>query len=77
MTEARRIYSACLLELKPIRRPQLLTVKHNPASRRAAEKCSCRLDGPLRGFAFVSGQFVDCVFYALLRRECPSLSELL
>ena len=77
MTEALRIFSAYLFELKPIRRLQLVTVKDHAASRRIAEKCGYKLEGTLREFAFVRGQYLDYVLYALLRKECPALSEVL
>ena len=77
MTEALQIFSAYLFELKPIRRLQLLTAKHNAASCRVAEKCGYRPEGTLREFAFIRGQYVDYVLYALLRNECPTLSQVL
>jgi RimJ/RimL family protein N-acetyltransferase len=76
-TEALRIFSAYLFELKPIPRLQLGTHADNMAARRVAEKCGYKLEGTLRQFFFTRGKFVDYVQYALLRDECPSLPEAL
>ena len=76
-TEALRIFSAYLFELKPIPRLQLGTHVNNIAARRVAEKCGYRLEGTLRRMYFARGAYVDCVLYSLLREECPSLAEAL
>ena len=77
VTEALRILSAYLFELKPIPRLQLGTHADNVAARRAAEKCGYKLEGTLRQAFFARGEHVDCVQYSLLRDECPSLAEAL
>jgi RimJ/RimL family protein N-acetyltransferase len=77
MSEALRIFSAYLFELKPIRRLQLGTANDNIASRRVAEKCGYRLEGTLREFVFARGTYLDYAIYAMLRHECMSLSEAL
>jgi len=74
-TEALRIFSAYLFELKPIPRLQLGTHADNIAARRVAEKCGYKLEGTLRRMFFARGAYVDCVLYSLLRDECPSLVE--
>ena len=74
-TEALRIFSAYLFELKPIPRLQLGTHADNIAARRVAEKCGYKLEGTLRQMYFARGAYVDCVLYSLLRDECPSLAE--
>ena len=76
-TEALRIFSAYLFELKPIPRLQLGTHTDNLAARRVAEKCGYQLEGTLRKMFFSRGQHVDCVQYSLLREECPSLEDAL
>ena len=77
MTEALRIFSAYLFELKPIPRLQLGTHTGNVAARRVAEKCGYVLEGTMRQMYFSRGEYVDCVLYSLLRDECPSLAEAL
>ncbi len=74
-TEALRIFSAYLFELKPIPRLQLGTHADNIAARRVAEKCGYKLEGTLRQMFFARGAYVDCVLYSLLRDECLSLTE--
>ena len=76
-TEALRIFSAYLFELKPIPRLQLSTHTDNIAARTVAEKCGYKLEGTLRQMYFARGTYVDCVLYSLLRQECPSLAEAL
>ncbi|MBN2563583.1 MAG: GNAT family N-acetyltransferase [Phycisphaerae bacterium] len=76
-TEALRIFSAYLFELKPIPRLQLGTHVDNIAARRVAEKCGYKLEGTLRQMFFARGKYVDCVLYSLLRDECASLAEAL
>ena len=76
-TEALRIFSAYLFELKPIPRLQLSTHADNIAARRVAEKCGYQLEGTLRRMFFTRGAYVDYALYSLLRDECPSLAEAL
>ena len=76
-TEALRIFSAYLFEVKPIPRLQLSTHADNVAARRVAEKCGYKLEGTLRQMFFTRGAYVDYVLYSLLRDECPSLAEAL
>jgi ribosomal-protein-alanine N-acetyltransferase len=77
MTEALRIFSAYLFELKSIPRLQITTAEGNIAARRIAEKCGYRHEGTMRRYGFIRGEYVDAVQYALLREECPSLAEAL
>lgn len=74
-TEALRIFSAYLFELKAIPRLQLSTHTDNIAARRVAEKCGYKLEGTLRRMFFTRGAYVDYALYSLLRDECPSLAE--
>lgn len=76
-TEALRIFSAYLFDLKPIARLQLLTAKSNMPARRIAEKCGYELEGTFRQFMFVRGQYMDAVQYGLLREGCPLLADVL
>ena len=77
MTEALRIFSAYLFELKPIPRLQLGMFKGNKASRKVAEKCGFQYEGAQRQGNFLRGQYHDRETFSLLRSECPSLSEAL
>jgi len=76
-SEALRIFSAYLFELKPIPRLQLHTSQGNIASRRVAEKCGYQLEGVFRNYFYARGEYQDCVQYSLLRDECPLLSKVL
>jgi RimJ/RimL family protein N-acetyltransferase len=76
-TEALRIFSAYLFELKPIPRLQVATAVGHAASRRVAEKCGYRYEGTLRQAAYSGGKHVDLELLSLLKEECPRLSEIL
>ncbi len=76
-TEALRIFSAYLFDLRPIPRLQLSTHVDNIAAQRVAEKCGYKLEGTLRQMFFTRGVYVDYALYSLLRDECPSLAEAL
>lgn len=77
MTEALRIFSAYLFDVKPIPRLQLRTSVGNAAARRVAEKCGYKLEGVQRQVGFARGQYHDCAVYSLLRDECPPLTKVL
>jgi ribosomal-protein-alanine N-acetyltransferase len=77
MTEALRIFSAYLFELKAIPRLQLGMFTGNIASRKVAEKCGYRLEGTQRLGGCLRGEYHDRETYSLLRGECPALSEVL
>jgi RimJ/RimL family protein N-acetyltransferase len=75
MTEALRIFSAYLFELKPIPRLQLGMFKGNAASRKVAEKCEYQYEGTQRQGNFLRGEYRDRETFSLLRGECQPLSE--
>ena len=77
MSEALRIFSAYLFELKPIPRLQITTVKGNAAARRIAEKCGYQLEGTFKNHGFLRGRYIDVERLALLREDCPLLLEVL
>ena len=77
MTEALRIFSAYLFELKPIPRLQLGMFKGNAASRKVAEKCGYQYEGTQRHGNFLRGEYRDRETFSLLRSECLPLSEAL
>ena len=77
MSEALRLFSAYLFELKPIPRLYLHTSADNEASRKVAEKCGYKYEGTMRQAAFLRGTYHDCPWFSLLREDCPTLPELL
>ena len=76
-SEALRIFSAYLFDLKPIARLQLVTSEENVAARRIAEKCGYVHEGTFPEHAFVRGEYVTSVQYGLLRKDCTPLAEVL
>ena len=77
MTEALRIFSAYLFELKLILRLHIATHADNIAPQRVAEKCGYRLESTSRQFVFIRGKYADYTQYSLLGAECPSLAQAL
>jgi RimJ/RimL family protein N-acetyltransferase len=77
MSEALRLFSAYLFELKPIPRLQLGMFKGNAASRRVAERCGYQYEGTQRKGGFLRGEHSDRETFSLLKEECPSLAEAL
>lgn len=76
-TEAVKLLSAYLFDLKRIIRLSIRVVKENIASNRVAEKCGYKYEGTLRRKFFNHGSYADCNLYSLLREECPMLKELI
>ncbi|WP_134684866.1 GNAT family N-acetyltransferase [Brevibacillus migulae] len=76
-TEALKLFSAYLFELKPIQRLQICTAKDNAAARRIAEKCGFIYEGTMRRAFFARGKYHDLDFLSMLREECASLSDVL
>ena len=77
MTEALRIFSAYLFELKATPRLQLGMFKGNAASCKVAEKCGYQYEGTQRQGNFLRGEYRDRETFSLLRSECLPLSEVL
>ena len=77
MTEALRIFSAYLFEVKEIPRLELGILPGNDASRRVAEKCGFKLDGVMRKQYFCHGRYHDLQVWSLLREESPTLADAL
>ena len=77
MSEAIRIFSAYIFELKPIPRLQLCLYQGNEGSRRVAEKCGYQYEGTMRKLGFLHGKWRDVELFSLMREECPSLTEAL
>lgn len=77
MSDALRIFSAYLFELKSIRRLQLGMFAGNVASRKVAEKCGYQYEGTQRQGGFLRGDYRDRETFSLLRSECPPLTTAL
>ncbi len=69
MTEALRLFTDYLFELKPINRLQVCFDLDNHASRIVAEKCGFISEGVLRGCIFHKGVYVDICITSMLRNE--------
>ena len=76
-SEALRIFTAYLFELKPIKRLEIQFAKDNIGSRRVAEKSGFVYEGLKRQAVFSKGNYEDIELFALLREDCPSLNEVL
>lgn len=77
MSEALRIFSAYLFEVRSIPRLQVMVAVGNAASRRIAEKCGFRHEGVLREYIFMRGKHCDCDLLSLLRSESAALEDAL
>ncbi|MDP5274201.1 GNAT family N-acetyltransferase [Chengkuizengella axinellae] len=76
-TEALRIFSSYLFELKPIERLEVVVNINNIGSRIVAEKCGYKFEGIKRNAVFQGGAYQDLELLSLLRGESPSLSEVM
>ena len=77
MTEALRIFSAYLFELRPIPRLQLGMFKGNVGPHKVAEKCGYQYEGTQHQGDFLRGEYRDRETFSLLRSEYLLLSEAL
>ncbi|MFS1512702.1 GNAT family protein [Chengkuizengella sp. SCS-71B] len=77
ISEALRIFSAYLFDIKPIQRLEIIVNINNVGSRKVAEKCGYKFEGVKRKAVFLRGTYQDVDLLSLLREECPSLSEVL
>ncbi|MGH4120348.1 GNAT family N-acetyltransferase [Clostridium sp.] len=74
-TEALRLFSAYIFELKPINRLGIRLFSGNVPSRIIAEKCGYVYEGTMRKAMFARGKYHDVQFFSILREECPPLDE--
>jgi RimJ/RimL family protein N-acetyltransferase len=72
-TEALKLFSAYLFELKPINRLEICVFNDNVPSRRIAEKCGYVYEGTMRQAYFARGKYHDLQILSILREECPLL----
>ncbi|MDP5274202.1 GNAT family N-acetyltransferase [Chengkuizengella axinellae] len=76
-SEALRIFSSYLFDLKPIERLEIVLNVNNIGSRKVAEKCGYIFEGVKRKGIFSRGVYQDVQLFSLLREECPSLKDVL
>ncbi|MPM91110.1 hypothetical protein SDC9_138236 [bioreactor metagenome] len=74
-TEAVKIFSAYIFELRPIQRLQICTAKENIAARKAAEKCGFVFEGTMRKAFFARGKYYDLDVLSMLREASTPLSD--
>ncbi len=77
MTEAARLFTAFLMDSKPISRLYLSHFAGNEGTKAVALRCGFHFDGIMRKAVFDRGRLIDLHFYSLLREECPHLAEVL
>lgn len=68
-TEAIRLFTKYLFNLKPIERLEIHLLKENLASRRVAEKCGFKYEGLKRKAIFKRGQYCDLESFAIIRED--------
>lgn len=68
-SEALRIFSRYLFEVRPINRLEIQVSKNNIPSRRVAEKCGFSYEGLKRQAVFTRGKYEDIELFALIRED--------
>lgn len=76
VTEALKLFSAYLFELRPINRLEICVFNNNIPSRKVAEKCGYVYEGTMRQAYFARGKYHDLQLFSILREERPLLNEL-
>lgn len=76
-TEALKLFSAYLFEMKTIHRLEVHADNDNIGSRKVAEKSGFTYEGMKRQAVFSRGEYCDLAIYSLLRHECPSFTEMI
>ncbi|MGB7603920.1 MAG: GNAT family N-acetyltransferase [Lutisporaceae bacterium] len=76
-SEALKLFSAYLFELKIIHRLEVHADMKNIGSRRVAEKCGFTFEGTKREAVFSRGKYCDLAIYSMLSHECPSFTEMI
>ena len=75
-SEALKLFSAYLFEMKTIHRLEVHADKNNTGSRKVAEKSGFTYEGMKRQAVFSRGVYCDLAIYSMLRHECPSFTEM-
>lgn len=68
-SEALKLFSTYIFELKPINRLTISILDGNAASRKLAEKCGYLCEGTMRQAYFARGKYHDIQVFSLLRNE--------
>ncbi len=68
-SEAIKLFTPYMFELKPINRLQICCVPGNVGSKRVAEKCGYKYEGTMREATFIKGKLYDVEMYSMLRSE--------
>lgn len=76
-SEALKLFSAYLFEMKDIHRLEVHADMENIGSRRVAEKCGFTFEGTKRQAVFNRGEYRDLAIYSMLRSECPSFTKMM
>lgn len=76
-SEALKLFSAYLFEIKTIHRLEVHADDNNIGSRRVAEKSGFTYEGMKRQAVFSRGEYCDLAIYSMLRHECPSFTEMI
>lgn len=76
-TEALKLFSAYLFEIKSIHRLEVHADKNNVGSRKVAEKSGFTFEGIKRQAVFSRGEHCDLAIYSMLKDECPSFTEMI
>lgn len=77
ISEALKLFSAYLFEIKPIHRLEVHADMNNTGSRKVAEKCGFTYEGMKRQAVFSRGAYSDLAIYSMLKHECPSFTEMI
>lgn len=77
MSEALKIFTAYMFELKPIPRMMAGYLSGNDGTRTVIERAGFKHEGTLRKAVFHRGEYLDDEMYSILREECPSLKDVL
>lgn len=76
-SEALKLFSAYLFEIKPINRLEVHAAKENLPSCKVAEKCGFQYEGLKRQAVLNRGRYMDLNIYSMLKEECPSFTEMI
>jgi [ribosomal protein S5]-alanine N-acetyltransferase len=76
-SEALKLFSAYLFEIKNIHRLEIHADNGNIGSRKVAEKCGFTYEGMKRQAVHTRGIYSDLAIYSMLQHECPSFTEMI
>ncbi|MCG8569290.1 MAG: GNAT family N-acetyltransferase [Spirochaetes bacterium] len=76
-TEALKLMTAYLFELKNIQRLEVCFDKGNIGSLKVAEKCGYKYEGTKRNGVFIKGKYCDLEIYSIIRDEVYTLNSVM